>query len=156
MITILVYIWMLGTLFMPYIIGAIVSAIIIRLVRKKLVRKDKKIRNLIYAIIIIFCVLISRQLGYSFMIYVSEMPDKVYMEMKEINDSKKLIGLTKDEVVTLLGEPLHKSTDKHYIYDAGKTTNYLFFGEREFYDFFVWFDENDKVKSTSIELPLGG
>lgn len=153
---IFLYIWMFGTLFMPYIIGIILSAIVIWLIRKKLIGKDKKLKILIYAMIIIFCVLLFRKLGYSAMLYVSAKPDKVYTEMKEINDSERLIGLSKDEVVTLLGKPLHKSTDNSYIYDAGKITNYLFFGEREFYDFFVWFDENDRVKSTSIQLPRGG
>lgn len=39
------------------------------------------------------------------MMYLSEKPDKVYTEMKEINDSERLIGMSKDEVVVLLGEP---------------------------------------------------
>ena len=37
--------------------------------------------------------------------YLSEKPDKVYTEMKELNDSEKLIGLSKEEVIELLGEP---------------------------------------------------
>lgn len=123
----------------------------------KVIRKlYKKFKILIYSVIIIFCVLISRNIGYSAMLYVSAKPDKVYTEMKEINDSQRLVGLTKDEVVSLLGKPLHRSTDNEYIYDAGYLTNYLFLGEREFYNFFIWFDENDIVKSTSIEQPLGG
>ena len=89
------------------------------------------------------------------MLYLSEKPDKVYTEMKELNDSNELIGLSKDEVLQLLGVP-SDSTDDMLIYDAGKVTNYLFFGEREFYDLFIWFDENDKVSSTSIDLPRGG
>ena len=154
--TIFIYIWIFGTLFMPYIMGVILSTIVICLIRKKLIKKDKKLKILVYAIIIVICGYTSVKLGYSFLSYVSAKPDKVYTRMKEMNDSERLLGLSKDEVVTLLGEPLHKSTDNPYIYDAGKITNYLFFGEREFYDFFVWFDENDRVKSTSIELPRGG
>ncbi len=87
--------------------------------------------------------------------YLSEKPDKVYTEMKELNDSEKLIGLSKEEVIELLGEPIITSDNK-YTYDAGTLTNYLFLGERESYDLFIWFDENDIVKSTEIDLPLGG
>ena len=32
----------------------------------------------------------------------------------------------------------------------------FFFGEKEFYDLFVKFDENDIVKSTSIDFKRGG
>ena len=77
------------------------------------------------------------------------------LEMKKLNDSEKLIGLSKEEVIELLGEP-QKSEDNLYIYDAGTLTNYLFLGERESYDLFIWFDENDIVKSTEIDFPLGG
>ena len=151
------YIWIFGTLFSPYIIGIILSVIIIRLIRKKLIEKDKKFKILIYAIIIIFCILVSRNLGYSAMQYLSEKPDKEYTEMKEINDNKSLIGLSKDEVIKLLGRPKNiQSENNLYIYHAGKTTNYFFFGERDFYDIFIWFDENDRVKSTKIDFPLGG
>lgn len=156
MINIFSYIWIFGTLFSPYIIGAILSVIIIRLIRKKLIEKDRKLKILIYSIIIISCVIISRNLGYSAMQYLSTKPDKVYTEMKKINDSERLIGLSKDEVVTLLGNPKENRDNNLYIYHAGKITNYFFFGEREFYDLFIWFDENDRVKSTKIDLPLGG
>ena len=87
--------------------------------------------------------------------YLSEKPDKVYTEMKKLNDSEKLIGLSKEEVIELLGEPI-ESRENLYVYDAGTLTNYLLLGEREFYDLFIWFDENDIVKSTEIHLPLGG
>ena len=151
----LIEIWIWGTLFLPYIIGAVLSAVIILLIRKKLINKDKEFKTLIYAIIIIFCVLLSRNIGYPAMGYLSDKPDKVYSEMKKINDSQKLIGLSKDEVVILLGEPLY-TDDNMYIYDAGTTANYFFFGEKEFYDLFVKFDENDIVKSTRIDFKRGG
>ena len=88
--------------------------------------------------------------------YLSGKPDKIYTKMKELNDSERLIGLSKEEVIELLGEPQKNSRDNLYIYDAGTLTNYLFLGEREFYDLFIWFDENDIVKSTEIDFPLGG
>ena len=155
MLNILLSIWMFGTLFMPYIIGVVISVIIILLIRKKLTGKDKKFKIIIYAIIIIICVLVFRNLGYSAMLYLSEKPDKVYTEMKELNDSEKLIGLSKEEVIELLGEPIITSDNK-YTYDAGTLTNYLFLGEITSYDLFIWFDENDIVRSTEINLPLGG
>ena len=143
-------------LFLPYIIGIKISAIIICLIRKKLIGKDKIFRNSIYAIIIVFCVLLSRNLGYSVMNYLSAKPDKVYSEIKKINDSKRLIGLSKDEVINLLGEPLSKHNDNPYIYNAGIVTNYLFLGENDFYEFFIYFNENDRVESTSIQPRRGG
>ncbi len=152
----LIEIWIWGTLFLPYIIGAILSAVIILLIRKKLINKDKEFKTLIYAIIIIFCVLLSRNIGYSAMGYLSEKPDKVYTEMKEINDSKRLIGLSKEQVIQLLGKPRGEEDKDIYYYDAGTTTNYFFFGEKEFYDLFVSFDENDRVKSTKIDFKPGG
>lgn len=155
MLDILLFIWIFGTLFMPYIIGIAISVIIIFLIRKKLKEKDKNLKIFMYAIIIIVCIVVCRNLGYPVMQYLSEKPDKVYTEMKELCDSEKIIGLSKEEVIKLLGEPID-SRDKLYIYDAGTLTNYLFLGEREFYDLFIWFDENDIVKSTEIDLPLGG
>lgn len=152
----LIFIWVFGTLFLPYIIGIAISVIIIFLVKKKINSENKKTRIFIYAIIIIVCIIACRNIGYPIMQYLSEKPDKVYTEMKEINDNKELIGLSKEEVIELLGEPQKNSRDNLFIYDAGTLTNYLFFGEREFYDFFVWFDENDTVKSTEMDLPLGG
>ncbi len=156
LLNIMLYVWIFGTLFMPYIIGIVASIIIIYLIRKRLMGKNKIFKFFIYTIIIILCVFIFRYLGYSVMLYLSEKPDKVYTEMQEINDSKELIGLSKEEVIALLGEPMESSTDSMYVYDAGTLTNYLFLGEREFYDFFIFFDKNDKVKSTKIDLPRGG
>ncbi len=156
LIDILLFIWIFGTLFMPYIIGIVISVIIIFFIRKKLNGKDKNSKIFIYSIIIIVCILVCRNLGYPVMLYLSEKPDKVYTKMKELNDSEKLIGLSKEEVIELLGEPQKNSRENLYIYDAGTLTNYLFLGEKEFYDLFIWFDENDIVKSTEIHLPLGG
>ena len=155
MLNIFMIIWIFGTLFMPYIIGIIISIIIIFFIKKKLIVKSKNLKNFIYAIIIIACIIVCRNLGYPVMQYLSEKPDKVYNEMKNLSDSEKLIGLSKEEVIELLGEPI-ESRDSLYVYDAGTLTNYLLLGEREFYDLFIWFDENDIVKSTEIHLPLGG
>lgn len=71
--------------------------------------------------------------------------------MKEINDSKRLIGLSKEQVIQLLGKPRGKEEKDVYYYDAGNITDYLFFGEIDSYELKIIFDENDKVKYTSIK-----
>ncbi len=144
-------IWIFGTLFSPYIVGIILSAIIILLIRNKLIGKDKQLKILIYAIIIIICVVVSINLGYSALAYVSAKPDKVYTEMKEINDNQSLIGLSKEQVIALLGKPRGKEDIDVYYYDAGTITNYLFFGEMDFYELRIIFDENNIVKATVIK-----
>ena len=144
-------IWIFGTLFSPYIVGIILSAIIILLIRNKLIGKDKQLKILIYAIIIIICVVVSINLGYSALEYVSAKPDKVYTEMKEINDNQSLIGLSKEQVIALLGKPRGKEDIDVYYYDAGTITNYLFFGEMDFYELRIIFDENNIVKATVIK-----
>ena len=152
---ILFFIWIFGTLFLPYIIGIVISIIMVFFIRKKIKDKDKNSKIFIYTMIIIVSIMVCTNVGYPIMQYLSEKPDNVYTEMKELNDSGKLIGLSKKEVMELLGEPIN-TRDNMYIYDAGTLTNYLFLGERESYDLFIWFDENDVVKSTKIDLPLGG
>ena len=115
-------------------------------------QKNEKFKLFIYAIIIFFCVLVSMRLGNSFLLYASAKPDEQYTEMNEINDNQSLIGLSKEQVVELLGKPDWAEDERTYYYDAGKVTNYLFFVEITSYDLFIWFDENDIVKSTAIEL----
>ena len=127
MLNILLSIWIFGTLFLPYIIGITISVIIIFLIRKKLNEKNKNKKIFIYAIIIILCIMVCKNLGYPVMQYLSEKPDEIYTKMKELNDSEKLIGLSKEQVVELLGEPQKNSRDDLYTYDAGTLTNYLFF-----------------------------
>ena len=119
--------------------------------KKKIIKKDNKFTIVIYAIIITFCILVSKNLGYSVTKYLSAKPDKVYTEMKEINDSKRLIGLSKEQVIQLLGKPRGKEEKDVYYYDAGNITDYLFFGEIDSYELKIIFDENDKVKYTSIK-----
>ena len=151
---IFLYIGIFGIIFLPYMISIILGAIIIiiiGLIRKKITKKDNKFTVVIYAIIITFCIVVSKNLGYSVTKYLSAKPDRVYTEMKEINDSKRLIGLSKEQVIQLLGKPRGKEEKDVYYYDAGKITDYLFFGERDFYELRIIFDENDKVKDTLIK-----
>lgn len=151
MLSIVFAILIYGTLFMPCIIGIILSIIVIRLIRKKLVNKNKKFKALIYVIVILVCGYVSIKVGYSFLLYASAKPDKLYTEMKEINESERLIGLSKEQVIELLGKPRGDEDKDVYYYDAGKVTNYLFFGEMDFYELRIIFDENDIVEYTSIK-----
>lgn len=155
-VTIFIFISVFWPLFMPYIIGAILSAIIICLIRKKLIEKDKKTKILIYAITIIICVHISVKAGYAFLLYESARPDKTYTEMKEINENQSFIGLSKEDVIKLLGNTYKEINNGNgkiiYEYDAGKITNRLFFGESDFYKLRIFFDENEKVETTSINM----
>lgn len=130
--------------------GLILAAIIINLIRRKLIKKDEKIKSFIYAIVIFFCVLVSMTLGNSFLLYESAKPDEQYIEMNEINDNQSLVGLSKEQVVELLGKPDWAEDERTYYYDAGKVTNYLLFGLRDSYELRVVFDENYIVISTSI------
>lgn len=111
--------------------------------------KDLKLISFI-AIIIIFCCLISINREY---------PDELYIKMNEINDSQNLIGLTKEQVVELLGEPRYERTDPGnktlYNFFAGKIVKKSFFGGingQEYYELKVFFDKNGKVEYTYIKL----
>lgn len=107
---------------------------------------------MIYGIIILVCVCVSVKVSYASLLYASAKPDKLYVEMNEINESQTLIGISNEEVVELLGEPDRMKEDDVYYYDAGKVTNYLFFGERDFYELRIVFDQNDIVNSISMEM----
>lgn len=135
--------------------GLILATIILRLIKKKLNRKSENFKELMYAIIVIFCLLISVIFGSLFIEYKSAEPNKLYVEMNKINDDQSLIGLSKEQVVELLGNPYKKINNEDrniYEYDAGKITNHFFFGERDFYTLKIFFDESDIVKDTSIKM----
>ena len=135
---------------LPYIVGIVLSAIIIFLVNRKRVIEERKYRKIKNMVIVIWMgiFLISSHLWYD---YVSAKPDNIYIKMKKINDNKSLIGLSKEQIEELLGEKPDKYKDKEtYSYSAGTITNYITAGHRKFYIFEVYFDENDIVKSTSI------
>ena len=103
-------------------------------------------------IAIIFCILICI-LG-----KVYEIPDDNYIKMQEINENKSLIGLSKEEVVELLGEPRYQYIDgedkQSYVYNAGTTVKKRILDNsygRKVYDFRINFDEDGKVEHTYIK-----
>lgn len=88
----------------------------------------------------------------------NEYPNDTYIKMNEINDDKTLIGLSEEEVIELLGEPRYKYVDgenkNNYVYTAGSTVKKSIFGNeygRKVYDFFIDFNESDKVEYTFIK-----
>lgn len=154
MLDILIYLSFFIILFMPYIIAIILYFIAIYIIKKLSVKENKKFKVLSWIIVAFLLVggYASIKYGYSFLSYLSAKPDDTYAEMTELSDNRSLIGLSKEQIDELLGKPDHTENDKKvYFYDAGKVTNYLFFGERDFYELRIVFDENNVVKSTSIK-----
>lgn len=146
MILMLLYFLVVG--FLPYILGIIIAVITIFLIKKRGVVKEPEL-NRIVCIVIVVCSFMSFTLTPLWFEYARARPDETYIEMKKINDNKSLIGLSKKQVLELMGE--QKDTDKNvYYYSAGKITNYITGGHRKFYILKVYFDENNIVKSTSI------
>lgn len=147
---------LLSTVFIPLMIpvvpGLILSAIIIWFTMKKLINKSETFKIVICVIILLLCECVSIITGNLFLKYESARPDKLYVEMKKIDDNETLIGLSKKQVVELLGEPQNKSDEEAYIYSAGKISNMLLFGESDFYHLRIVFDENGIVTSTSIRM----
>ena len=92
--------------------------------------------------------------------FKNEKPDNLYTQIKEINDNQSLIGLSSDEVIKLLGEPKHeynnsRENKKEYVYYAGKIFKESYWGysySHEYYEFYISFDENDKVEHTLMKL----
>lgn len=90
-----------------------------------------------------------------------ERPDDQYMKMKEIYANDSLIGLSKEEVVNKLGKPMktyyYKNTDEEsYTYNAGAIHIGIIWGKcnifttRHGYHFTVYFDKEEKAKSTHM------
>ena len=93
----------LGTVFMPYIIILTLVGLIIWLITTKLI-KNKVFKTLII-ISILFC-------GVIILVnFKDEKPDDLCKEMTEISNNKSLVGLSKEEVEELLGEPKYKFND---------------------------------------------
>ena len=98
---ILMVLYFLLILFFPYIIGLIVAVILIYLISKKV--KGEKQKTLCITIIVI-CSITALGITPLWYRFASERPDDTYVKMKEIVDSQSLIGLSKEQVVDLLGE----------------------------------------------------
>lgn len=126
-----------------------------------LMKKEKKFIVCVITTTVIFAVLIYWLGGFLFK--EREKPDNLYLTMKEFNDNNNIVGLSKEEVVELLGEPMEmseysnsKMDIEYYIYSAGNIYVGIIWGDcnifttRHSYRYSVCFDETDKVKSTSM------
>ena len=140
--------WFVSFIYITYIIALgiiLVGGVSIRLI------KNKILKILTIIIILLFGAIILSNIK-------SENPDNLYVKMKEINDNQNLIGLSKEQIVELLGEPIEEYRNgKTYWYNAGKIYVGLIFGDYNVWTDYNWyilsirFDENDIVKSTEME-----
>lgn len=131
--------------------GIAIAILIIYLIKEKLINKSKILRILIYIVIMVTCAYISKTAMYYIISYESDKPDRLYLEMQEIHEEQILIGLTKEEVTNLLGEPKYTYKDAEedfYVFDAGKIVRLL---SSDIYELTVYFDENDKVERTKLK-----
>lgn len=140
--------WFVSFIYITYIIslGIILGwGVSIRLI------KNKILKTLIIIIIFFFGWIIVSNIK-------NENPDNLYVKMKEINDKQRLVGLPKEKVVELLGEPIKQySSEDTYWYNAGKIYvgliwwDYNILTDYNWYILSIQFDENDNVESTLME-----
>lgn len=122
----------------------------------------KKSIDIISRILIVIIILLIAFLLFITLIKFIDKPSKYYSKMQQINDSKSIIGLSKEEVENKLGKPgkIRKS-ENIYLYDAGTlfrdvtfVNHYNLWVKTYYYALFVYFDENDIVESTSLKESL--
>lgn len=144
---------MIFIMLLPYIILAVLISFILWIIKTKLI-KSKVIKILIILIIVFsICITICN--------LKEEKPNELYLEMKEVDENQRLLGLSKEQVIVLLGEPTRKDNsedENRYIYSAGNIAKGLFIFNKSIfvdsyinYELYVNFDESDKVVSTSIK-----
>lgn len=133
----------------PFIL--VLSSIIFILTRKSI--------DIISRILIVIIILICTFLLFTSTIKFIDKPSEYYSKMKQVNDSKSIIGMTKEEVENKLGKPAKiKKLENTYLYSAGNlmkevlfVNHYDLWAKTHYYVLFVIFDENDIVKSTNLE-----
>ena len=109
--------------------------------------------------IIIICIIVYGGLLFLNYSLKNERPNELYKEMQEISDNHILIGLSKEEVIELLGEPESEynteENKKIYYYDAGNMRKEWYFGKcytTDYYEINIYFDTDEKVEHTSITI----
>lgn len=137
-------------MFVPYIVFlAVIAVIVFTITTKMIASKTLKVAIIVVVLLYGFVILGS---------FKTETPDNVYTEIKKIDDNQSLLGLSSEEVVNILGEPdsqtTNKENKKQYVYDAGNVLKESYWGHsyyHDYYNFYVYFDENDKVEDTFIK-----
>ena len=126
-----------------------------------IMKKDKKIIISTIIITIIVAVLIYFLGGIMFK--ERERPDDLYLKMQEFDENNNLVGLTKQEVIQLLGKRRELDEDtnymdlEYYTFSAGTIYEGIIWGDfnifttKHYYNYSVHFDETDKVESTSLK-----
>ena len=139
----------------PYIIGVVLVGITFWLISTKSIKsRIAKILLIVTVFLFVFILIFN---------FNDERTDYLYREMKEISDNETLIGLSKEEVVNILGKPIDQydsNKDKEvYCYDAGNLDKGIFWGNKALIfdctygcELRVVFNENDVVEYTSIHL----
>lgn len=115
--------------------------------------KTKRISKTFKIIIIaltLFCAFI--------LFYDYEIISDLYIEMNEMVDNKRFIGLSEEEVIELLGEPMieYRGIDntQNYTYSAGTTSKKHFWSReynRKVYELEIDFDKNGKVEYAYVK-----
>lgn len=127
-------------------IGIIIMLIKI-VTTKKIASKTLKI--IIIMVILLYAMIIMGS-------FKNVKPDSTYIKIKKIYDNQSLIGLTEEEVIEMLGEPEDEyNNGKEYNYYAGKLVKESYWRysyTTEYYELYVSFDENGKVKKVLMKL----
>lgn len=122
----------------------------------------RKSIDIISRILTVMIILVITFLSFITLIKFIDKPSPYYSKMKQINHSKSIIGLSKEEVENKLGKPgKTKKSENIYLYDAGTlfrdvtlVNRYDLWSKTYYYALFVYFNENDIVKSTSLKESL--
>lgn len=128
----------------------IVVAIIIGLIFLIKTKQISKTFKIIIIALILFCAF--------FLFYDYEIISDSYIEMNEMVDDKRLIGLLEEEVIELLGEPIYKyigiDNTQNYTYSAGTISKKHFWSSeynQKVYELNIDFDKNGKVEYVNIK-----
>ena len=140
-------------IFMPYIMLVALSCVIIWIITTKSIKSY--VLKILIVITILLCIFIVLSN------FKHEKPSDLYIKMNEIHSNQSLIGLSKKQVVELLGEPRYENNEENkttYNYSAGNIGKGLFFGKKAiffdcYYDYIlrVYFNESGIVESTLIQ-----
>lgn len=137
--------------YIPYImLMGIITMIIWIITTKKIA--SKTLKTLIIIIILLYTTIAIGS-------FKNKKPDNTYTKIKEIYDDQTLIGLTEEKVIEILGNPEYEYNNekygKEYEYYAGKIFKESYWGysyTTEYYELYVQFDENGKVKKVLMKL----
>ena len=134
-------------LLIPVLIVVVIIIGLIFLIKTKQISKTFKI---IIIALILFCAF--------FLFYDYEIISDSYIEMNEMVDDKRLIGLSEEEVIELLGEPIYKyigiDNTQNYTYSAGTISKKHFWSSeynQKVYELNIDFDKNGKVEYVNIK-----